>query len=490
MRKFFEKHKTLVLIIIVLLATALLAGAAVGVLMVWEPWADSEDTASVNTSAPISSAEASSDNTTSPLSSMSNKDMLESLAAMNASTLPDGVYFYEDFYNKLKASDGWNKDASVSGGKYKGGGVVLTDFSAVTSRSDYAVEADITMNMFPETTNQLSVAAILGRYVTSGDTGGGYEVGLAVVNKTGEMYIRVYDRLKKKDVCTFTTINLEGNRTYTFTAVFSGKTLAVFVDGAYAGQTTVENRAGGVGMARSGYNATYDEFRVRKATSAELTAIKNPPQTTVNTSSAEGLPEGVLFYEDFEDDLKTTDGWNANNKVSNGMYSGAAGISLTRHTAISAMKDYAIEAEVMVNPYSECKVSTSVASIIGRITTKKGADDKNVSGGFEVAFTVPTSINAQGEKVPGQPYIRVYDRISGKVVSTFKNVSLYLGQFHKITLVFSGTQLAVFVDDTYVGKVTVEDRSGTVGLSQGGYTAMFDEFTVRKATADELAKLK
>ncbi len=479
MKAFFETHKTLVLIIAVLLGTAILAGAAVGVLMALEPWAAEEDTP---TSAPVSSEEEVS----SEVSSLLPQDDISSLM-LNTSSLPEGVYFYENFYNNLKASDGWAKDAGVSGGKYKGGGVVLTDFSPVTSRSDYAVEAEITVNMFPETTNQVSVAAILGRYTTSGDNGGGFEVGLATETKTGNMYIRVYDRLGKKVVCNFDTISFEANRTYTFTAVFSGTTLAVFVDGTYAGKTTVKNRAGGVGMARTGYTAAFDEFKVRKATSAELAAIKNPPKTNTSSALPVGLPEGVLFYEDFEDTLKTVDGWASGEQVTDGMYKGK-NIVLTRHSAISAMKDYAVEAEIMMDHYSNTTTKTNVAAILGRYTTKKGEDGKAVSGGFEVGIVLDTI--KEGNTTTPTPYLRVYDRLGKKSLATIKNAPIYVGQMHKITAVFSGTQLGIFVDGEFVGKVTVEERAGTVGVAHNGYEVMYDEFTVRKATADELAKLK
>ncbi len=308
---------------------------------------------------------------------------------------------------------------------------------------------------------------------------------LATETKTGNMYIRVYDRLKKKLICNFNTISFEANRTYTFTAVFSGKTLAVFVDGTYAGKATVESRAGGVGMARTGYTAAFDEFKVRKATSAELAAIKNPPSTNVSSALPEGLPEGVLFYEDFEDKLKTSDGWASAEEVADGMYKGK-NLALTRHSAISAMKDYAVEAEIMMNHNSTTTTSTNVVAILGRYTTKKGEDGKNVNGGFEIGITLATIKEGQTPT----PYLRVYDRIGKAALTTIHDAPLYVGQMHKITAVFSGTQLGLFVDDVFVGKVTVEDRAGTVGVSHNGYEAMFDEFTVRKATADELAKLK
>lgn len=54
---------------------------------------------------------------------------------------------------------------------------------------------------------------------------------------------------------------------------------------------------------------------------------------------------------------------------------------------------------------------------------------------------------------------------------------------HKLTAVFSGTQVGIFVDGIYMGKTTVENRAGTVGITRtGGYNAYYDDFTVRKPT--------
>lgn len=479
MKTFIKKHPQAALAIAVTLGIVLLAAAATVFLMLTEPWAQ-DNTASPGISSAISSALTSSDTQVTEQSSVPAPSQVHNSLS---STLPDGVYFYEDFHTKLKASDGWAKDASVSNGKYTGSSIMLTGLTEVTSLRDYAVEAEITVNDFGHMTNpKVSVAAVIGRYKTSGDTGGGFEVGYATVNADGRTYIRVYDRLAQKELLSINDVPLYAGTAHKLTAVFSGTQVGIFVDGVYMGKVAVENRAGGVGLSRSGHTAIFDEFTVRKATSAELDSIKNGKAWT-GTSSVDPLPEGTYFYEDFEDDTKATDGWNTNAKVKNGEFNGTS-LILSKHEKISAMSDYAVETTLRIEE-AESGIKTNVAAILGRYTSKvpeNSQDGKAKSGGYEIGYAADTATDGK----PGKTYIRVYDRINAKQLATFQ-FDLHNGAPYKLTAVFSGTQLYIFIDDEYVGKVAVENRAGTVGIARaGGYNAYYDDFTVRKPTQAEL----
>ncbi len=467
-----NKNKITTIVIIVVAVLLILAVAAGTFFFVNRALNGGEDPSSAPTLADLSS-----DVSSAPASS----EFVNQLPVATSSTLPDGVYFFEDFRNRLKQADGWNKDASVSGQRYAGAGVVLTGFSNVSTLKDYAVEAEISVNMIGASNVNLNVAAILGRYITNDKgEGGGFEVGLATETKTGHNYVRVYDRLGKKTVAQFECLPLEVNKAYKLTAVFSGKNLLVFIDGVCIGKTTVENRAGTVGINRGGYTAYFDNFTVRKATSAEKSAKPTTQPSANGTSSAAGntLPEGVYFLEDFEDKVKTTDGWNIDADASNGQYLAAKSLILTRNTTISGMKNYVVESEIFIDAnktYKEGSLpGTNVAAIIGRY-----AQVGDAAGGFEVGIAIQTADK--------KSYLRVYDRAGKKHVAEFKDVALYGNQYYTLTALFYNSTLAIFLDGTYVGKVTVENRAGTVGLSRNGYDTYFDNFTVRKPTDSELS---
>ncbi len=416
-----------------------------------------------NTSSNTSSGSTSSGSTSSGSTSSGSTSSGSTSSGTDTFTPPQGTIFYEDFNDRLKTSDGWSADTDVSNGKLTGNGshINLTGHAAINAMYDYAIDAEISVDTGGRSPNSLSVTSIVGRYATVGEKTGGYEIGYAVNRDTGEAYIRVFDRVENKNLGTFKNVTLVSGTTYKFTAVFEGASLKVYLDDVLVGEVTVQDRAGTVGLRSGGYYSTYDNLVVR---------------TLPASSGGEPFtpPAGTVFYEDFNDRLKTSDGWSADTAVSGGKLTGNSNhINLTGHTTISAMHDYAIDAEISVDTNRNSFNTLSVTAITGRYATV-GEE----TGGYEIGYAV--------SRDTGEAYVRVYDRIASKQLGTFKNVLLIPGKTYKFTALFYGTALRIYIDDKPLGEVAVEDRAGTVGLRNAGYYATFDNFVVRTPSDEEL----
>ncbi len=395
-----------------------------------------------------------------------------STSSGGTSSLPEGVYFQEDFEDQLKQEDGWNTAASVSGGKYKGTEILLTKHNTIKTYRDYAIDVEISVDTSTSTSVGTNVAAIVGRYATVGDKTGGYEIGYVNERDSGKSYLRVYDRVNS-DNTDIRTVSLVPGNTYKLTAVFAGTTLKVFLDGTIVRQLTVDDRAGTVGLKRGGYTAAFDNFVVRAATQAELNATLDEGTSSGGNIQPFTPPEGTIFYDDFNDSIKTSDGWNKNAGVNADGKFTATPVYLSNHATVKAMHDYAIDVEIMVDTSGNTGVVTNVAAIVGRYATVGAA-----TGGYEIGYA--------NNRDTGDAYIRVYDRVNGTGKGEFQNVQLIPGVTYKLTAVFVGTTLRVYVDDELIGELQIEDRAGTAGLIRSGYMAYFDNFVVRTPTADEI----
>ncbi len=441
--------------------------------------------------AALSGSNTSSGSTSSGSTSSGSTSSGSTSSGSTSSGSTPGAYF-EDNFNNNKTT-GWEKSGTVVNGKYK---VTTQNWAKDTNLltySDYTVEAEVTLDptSVSGTANEICTG-ISGR--SSSRAANAYELTIGYIRENTlsrapgieveELFLRLYRRgnndnsaylgyVSVADVLGVDYVELDS--THTIKMAFIGSTIKCFIDDKLAMEITdTVHTAGTVGVRFATIHAYVDNFVMRPTTQAEKDA------KVVDNSVPPVMPEadknGVYYATDFED-ISVIQDTNWSTPIAN-MQDGMAVLSTklgTKSNTIgnpnfTLLKDYVVQADVVIDPESVASISNPVFSVIGRIGSN--------GNGYELGLLSNTTGTTHK--------LRLYDRNNSATVAEVE-VTAERGKAYTLRLVMIGDIIRGYFGEEKVIEVkNTTFTAGTAGYKINGIDGFLQNYIIRKPTAAEI----
>ncbi len=199
----------------------------------------------------------------------------------------NGVYFTDAFDTRkesLHTIGMWNQSfknvvngQAVLSEEYQANNYIAGD-SGYYLLSNYTVQSQVVLALNDPLKPATTTAGLIGRM---NGTGTGYEFYISI-NEDGSMSSAVlFNRTSNKQLVSSTQVKYERGAEYTLTMAMIDSTIRCYVDGYLVLEATdASNQTGTAGIVTTGFEGYYDNFVVRKPTTAESkgasTIITNP----------------------------------------------------------------------------------------------------------------------------------------------------------------------------------------------------------------------
>ena len=348
-----------------------------------------------------------------------------------------------------------NKKAVLNNNSYQS--AYLSNKSGSSSWTDYTYSADVTLtDTGLPTTSNLAVAAIVAAVDS---TKKGFEFGLCYNKPTSEYYVRLYDRINKKQIDKKTvSFNLNEKQSLKI-EIKNKKTMTCFLNGVNV----------------ISYNSTTDIVgTIGFLTSANVSSFDNI--LVVKTEQEPEIPEVISYFEDFSsitNDGLFEAGWNngktvtlndgkmiLDNAVTNNYMSGIE--------KNYKWKNYTYSADVTLTSTELASTNNlAVAAIVyGANTSNKGYE-------FGLCYNKPTN----------EYYVRLYDRVNKKSLGQ-SPFDFKLDEAVNLKIVFYENKMKCYVNSYKAFTCSfTNDIEGTIGVITNGNVAYFDNINVVSSTA-------
>lgn len=352
----------------------------------------------------------------------------------------------------------------VLGGSIKN--LYLTGDKDTLDWTNYVYEADVVMTDEDDVERDQSFASIIA--AVNGENKG-YEFSLMYVKSKDKCYVRLYDRIHATAIAS-PAFDFEFGEAVRLKMEVTEDAIKCYANGELmVTASNLKDVKGTIGMSILGKYAQFDNVSVTEYISVNPNPQPQPVEITIPfTEMFEGARETLSSYwnKGTTVTIETEDG--NNQAVLDGT---ETSMYLTGDKDTLDWSNYAYEADVTMTEHEfNSNVDNTMATIVA------AANESNK--GYEFSLMYVKSKDAY--------YVRLYDRIHGKIIRTPRfdfefgvPVVLRMEVTEDTIKCYANGELMITATD-------LEELSGTIGFVAAGRTAKFDNLSVTKYVEEKV----